>query len=68
MRIQMEYKKAGAKKMKKIGLLISTLVIGGSFLLSGCGSNDDAGDQASKSYPSIFLLGRYIGEKIRSIN
>lgn len=34
--------------MKKIGLLISTLVIGGSFLLSGCGSNDAAGDQASK--------------------
>lgn len=53
--------------MKKIGLLISTLVIGGSFLLSGCGSNDDAGDQASKVTLNFFF-GVIHWRKIRSIN
>ena len=63
MRIQMEYKKAGAKKMKKkIGLLISTLVIGGSFYYRDVGAMMMLVIKRVKVTPQFFFLGRYIGE------
>ena len=48
--------------MKKIGLLISTLVIGGSFYYRDVGAMMMLVIKRVK-LPSIFLLGRYIGEK-----